>query len=188
MSKPKTRNENIVIQEMNKEILIYDLKDNKAFCLNETSAIIYQLCDGKRTIREIADVMSMKLKTLVSEDYVPLPLHELKKDRLLENADEFEDYFAGMSRREMVKKVGLASMIALPIISSVIAPLAVSAASICTLVASGNPIPGVMCVGDVSFCNSVCAGTSTSGQCCSQNAIASNQTACAAPPCTCVCV
>ena len=35
---PKIRTENTVIQEMKDETLVYDLKTNKAVCLNEMSA------------------------------------------------------------------------------------------------------------------------------------------------------
>lgn len=45
MDVSKTRNENIVVQEMAAELLIYVLKTNKAFCLDETSALIYQFCN-----------------------------------------------------------------------------------------------------------------------------------------------
>jgi hypothetical protein len=131
MNKPKTRNENIVIQEMNKEILIYDLKANKAFCLNETSAMIYQLCDGTKTIADISNLMTQKLKTLVNEDLVRLALSELKRDGLLESAGEFANYSASLSRRELVRKAGLASMVALPLVLSISAPHAVQSASTC---------------------------------------------------------
>lgn len=59
--------------------------------------------------------------------------------------------FAGFSRRKMVKKVGLASMIALSIVSSVVAPSAILVASCFT---SGNPAPGIIsdCSGSVSGC------------------------------------
>lgn len=119
----------MVVQELENELLVYDLKINKAFCLNETSAMIYQLCDGKKTVAEISDLMSRKLKTLVSEDFVWLALSDLKRDGLLENDAELDKYFAGMSRREMVRKVGFASMIALPLVLSVISPSAAMAAS-----------------------------------------------------------
>jgi len=122
-----------LVQELESELLIYDLQTSKAFCLNETSAMVYQLCDGTKTIVEISDLMSRKLKTIVSEDFVRLALNELKKDNLLENSDELKDFFAGMSRREMVKKVGFASVIALPIISSVIAPSAAMTQSVAKL-------------------------------------------------------
>ena len=64
---PKTRNENIVVQEMDSEILIYDLNTNKAFCLNETSAVIYHLCDGKRTVAEISRQLSKQLSKSIDE-------------------------------------------------------------------------------------------------------------------------
>lgn len=106
--KPISKQQNIVIQELEKELLVYDLQTNKAFCLNETCGLVYQLCNGKRTVLEIADVLSVKLKTLVTEDYVRLTLHELNRDGLLENSDEIKAYLNVINRREMVKKVGLA--------------------------------------------------------------------------------
>jgi hypothetical protein len=37
--KPISRQQNIVVQDLGSEVLIYDLTINKAFCLNETSAL-----------------------------------------------------------------------------------------------------------------------------------------------------
>lgn len=128
-NKPISRKANIVVQNLENEVLIYDLTINKAFCLNQTAGLVYQLCDGKRTVAEISDLMSIELKTLVSEDFVWLALDGLKKDGLLENADELTNHFGGLTRREIVKKVGLASMATLPLISSVVAPSAVMAQS-----------------------------------------------------------
>lgn len=149
--KPKSKKQNVVVQELENELLVYDLQTNKAFCLNETSAMVFQLCNGKRTVSEIADALSVKLKTLVSEDYVRLTLHELNRDGFLENSDEIITYLNGISRREMVRKVGLASMIALPLISSVVAPNAAMAASqpincTPTPLAPGCPISGTVVI------------------------------------------
>ncbi len=60
MNKPKTRNENIVLSEFANEVLIYDLIINKAYCLNETSTMIWQLCDGTRSIAEISQILSQQ--------------------------------------------------------------------------------------------------------------------------------
>lgn len=135
---PLSRQSNLVVQEMDKELLIYDLSDNKAYCLNETSALVYQLSDGKRTVQEIADSMSIKLKTLVNEDFVLLALNELKRDGLIENSDELKNYFARITRRELINKVALVSMISLPLVVSLAAPRAAEAASIADFCAS-NP-------------------------------------------------
>jgi hypothetical protein len=51
---PHSRTKELVVQELKGELLIYDLSTNKAFCLNETSALVWQLCDGKSSISEIS--------------------------------------------------------------------------------------------------------------------------------------
>lgn len=170
---PESRKANIVIQDLETEVLIYDLAINKAYCLNQTSALVYQLSDGTKTVSEISELMSKKLKTLVSEDFVWLSIDGLKKDNLLENADEVPLHFAGLSRREVIKKIGLGSVIALPVIASVVAPSSVLAQS-CIL--AGNPAPGTL-----GSCRSLFPGTcamgcntSNSSQCCSMTATAFN--------------
>lgn len=67
---PTARRTDVVVQELKGEVLIYDLKINKAYCLNETSAMVYQLCDGNNSVSDISNQLSKKLKTNISEDLV----------------------------------------------------------------------------------------------------------------------
>ncbi len=159
MNKPKARQENVVVQKLENETLVYDLNENKALCLNETSALVWELCDGTRTALEIAGEVSKKLKSLISEEFVYLALDQLSKEALLEN--ESPNYFGGLSRREVIRKVGFATIVALPVVSSVVAPNAAAAQSgglpllsSCTVdgeCASGNctsttaPTPALCC-------------------------------------------
>ena len=185
-SYPISRKTNIVVQEFETEVLIYDLKINKAYCLNQTSALVYQLCDGTKSVAEISNLMSRKLKMLVSEDFIWLALDGLKKDNLLENNEQFEINFNSLSRRQIIKKVGFASMLMLPIISSVIAPSAAMAQSglsllgsacssnsqclsgncaqsaICCVPGSNAVTPGnIICNGSQSLVNSLCCSRSS---------------------------
>jgi Coenzyme PQQ synthesis protein D (PqqD) len=128
---PVSRKDNLVVQEMDGEVLIYDLADNKAFCLNETSALVWQACDGKRSTAEISEIISQELNSPANEDLVWFALEQLKKEKLIENSEELPNNFAGMNRREVIKKVGLGTMIALPIISSLVSPVAAQVRS-CT--------------------------------------------------------
>ena len=107
-SYPLSRKENIVEQDLSNEVLIYDLKVNKALCLNESSALVWQLCDGQKSTAEISRIMSEKLKYPVTEDFVWLALDQLKRENLLANGESIESNFAGHSRREVIKKIGLA--------------------------------------------------------------------------------
>jgi hypothetical protein len=128
---PKSRKENLVIQELEGEVLIYDLEKNKALCLNQTSALVWQSCDGNRTIAEISDFVGKQLKTQVDEDVVWLALDQLSKENLVKKELELGGKFKGLSRREVIKKVGLGTMIALPLITALVAPLPIHAASTC---------------------------------------------------------
>lgn len=140
INKPVSRQSDILTQDLENELLIYDLQINKAYCLNQTSAMVFQLSDGVRTVSEISELISRKLGVLVGEEFVWLALQDLEKENLLQNSDEMTDYLASLSRREMVKKACLASMAALPIIASVIAPSAVAAQSTTSFVRCMSPV------------------------------------------------
>lgn len=135
---PKARKENLVVQNLNGEVLIYDLDTNKAFCLNESSALIWQACDGNRDVSEIRAALGKQLNAPVNDDFVWLALDQLKKENLIENKDEVAIDFNGMSRRDVIKKVGLASVIALPIVTGLVAPKAANASSVCGSTCANN--------------------------------------------------
>ncbi len=128
-SYPRSRSKNIVIQKLNKEILLYDLHINKAYCLNQTSAMIWQECDGTKAVTDISRIVSKKAGLNVSADIVWLALEQLKSDKLLENGGELTIPFNGQSRREIVKRIGFAAAIVLPVVSHVVAPSAINAQS-----------------------------------------------------------
>lgn len=126
---PLGKRENLVVQEFDDEVLVYDLVENKAFCLNQTSSLVWQLCDGKTSVTKISQKITEKLKTPANEDLVWFAIEQLKKENLIENISSLTNPFVGSSRREIIRKVALSSMIALPIISTVIAPLPVQCAT-----------------------------------------------------------
>lgn len=160
---PIARKQNLIEQESDENILIYDLVINKAFSLNKTSAIVYKSCDGIMTFEEL------KKRTGLSEEIIFLTLDILQKNDLLESSENFLESFGDLSRRQIIRKVGLASMIALPLVSSLIAPSSAQARS------GGCVQPG----GQVSFSRSGIFGPSLflntclngiNSQCCSGSA------------------
>lgn len=160
---PIARKEDVVVQELPDEVLIYDLKSKKAMCLNEISAFVWQNCDGKKTISQISQLAKDQLKKDSSEELVWLALNQLKKENLLENVESIEGDFNGLSRRDVIKKVGLTTMIALPLISSIVAPMAVFAASGCqetqTITTTNRTCAAVP--GCAALCNVVYPGVGT---------------------------
>jgi hypothetical protein len=173
---PEIRKNELVIQELKGELLIYDLQTNKAFCLNETSALVWNLSDGSKTVSEISGELSEKLNRAVSEDFVWLALNDLKEANLLANDETVTPEFDGLSRRAVIRRIGFASMIAIPVISSMVAPTAAEAQSgaakaancaACTQdsnctsgkCADNFLAPGKICTGGVNPVNTYPSGT-----------------------------
>lgn len=131
---PKARSENLLIQEFENEVLIYDAQIDKAYCLNETSARVFEACDGETSFDEL------KRRYKFTDDLIFLALDQLRKENLLPGGDSYRSPFAGMNRREAVRRAGLATMVVLPVISALVAPTAANAASACGNVcfAAGN--------------------------------------------------
>lgn len=130
---PVARKEGLVIQEMPDELLVYDLETNKAHSLNQTATSVWKACNGENSI---ADIAKMFDKNSGSEDLVWLAIDQLNENDLLEK--EYELDLNGRSRRDLIKKVGLASVIALPVVASLTAPSSALAAASCACVAPGD--------------------------------------------------
>lgn len=127
--KPQAKRENIVVQTTNDETLIYDLAINKAFLLNETSAFIWQMSDGTRDVAELSSLLAEKFKQKADINLVWLAIEQLRENELLTNAAQMPAILAGSSRREVIKQIGLSTMLALPLVTALVAPKAVNAAS-----------------------------------------------------------
>ena len=149
---PCARKAGLVIQDMPDEVLVYDLDTNKAHCLNKSAAFVWRSCDGKTSISDIARLFEIQTGDKVSDDFVWLALDQLNENSLLES--EVKASFAGKSRREVIKKIGLASAVALPIIASLVAPKSSMASVSCACTGPGDCITQTMCA-STSNCNAM---------------------------------
>ena len=129
-TKPRARRDGLVIQELPDEVLIYDRDRDKAHCLNETAALVWKYCDGKTTVPKMAQRLERALNTAdVDEKVVWYALDQLSKDHLLEDNMLPPAVFVGMSRREMVRALGVAAVVAVPLVTSIVAPTPAQAAT-----------------------------------------------------------
>ena len=126
---PRARKAGLVVQEVPGEVLVFDTASNRAHCLNESAAMVWQACDGTRSAADIAEFVSGSSGEKVSEDFVWLAIDQLNSSELLE--ERVESKFSGMSRRQVIKTIGLTSMVALPVIASLVAPPSAVASSSC---------------------------------------------------------
>jgi hypothetical protein len=128
-AKPDARNEGLVIQELSDEVLVYDLDRHKAHCLNETAAFVWQQCDGTATVTDISTRLAKKFDAPADEDVVWAALLQLEKSHLLQARVTQTLGARRVTRRELMRKASIAAAVALPLITSVVAPTAASALS-----------------------------------------------------------
>lgn len=126
---PDARKEGLVIQELADEVLVYDLQRHKAHCLNHTAAWIWKHCDGRATVVEMARVLQAESKAPVNEGIIWLALEQLERDHLLSGRIPRPSATPRLSRRELVRQLGLVAAITLPLVTSIVAPTASQAAS-----------------------------------------------------------
>jgi hypothetical protein len=145
---PQARRSGLIIQEVDSEILIYDQDTDKAHCLNQTAAKIWKYCDGETTLSDACSALSRELETAVDEKLVWYAVDQFSKDNLLEQQITPPAFIiAGMNRRQMVRTLGLAAIVAVPLVTSIVAP---------------TPAQAATCVANGGSCG-------TSAQCCSGN-------------------
>ncbi|MGD9561130.1 MAG: PqqD family protein [Pyrinomonadaceae bacterium] len=151
---PVARKTGLVIQDVPGEVLVYDMDTNKAHCLNNTAAMVWRSCDGTRTVSEIAQHVGSLSGENVNDDFVWLAIDQLNANDLLEKQVSAD--FKGVSRRDVIKRIGLTSMIALPVIASLVAPPTAMAATSCRCASSlecGPTTPNASCPS--STCNGI---------------------------------
>jgi len=152
---PVARTESLIVKEVDGETLVYDLKTDKAHCLNETAALVWKNCDGLKSVSEISKVLSADSNASVKDEVVWLALDQLEKFDLLEETPAQPAIFGGLTRRQMVARVGVAA-IALPAIMSIVSP---------TARAAGSVVPIGGCCDNPNDCSSHCCAHDPANVC-----------------------
>ena len=121
-----------MVRELADETLVYDVEGHRAHCLNRTAALAWKLCDGENTVSRIAEQMGERLSARVPDEVVRLALDQLADRGLLAPCEVRPAPAANaVSRRAMMRRLGLAAAVALPLVTSIISPTPVLAQSPC---------------------------------------------------------
>lgn len=147
---PKMRAQGLVIDDLPDEVLVYDLETHQAHCLNQTAARVWRSCDGRTTPAQIAAQLSLEFNSPCSEEVVWFAIRQLERQHLLEQPVAWPPQFAKVTRRQVIRNLGLAAAIAVPVISSLVAPTAAEAS---TCVPTGQPCSTTIACCSVLGCN-----------------------------------
>jgi hypothetical protein len=123
---PPARRAGLLVQALEDEVLVYDTERHQAHCLNRTAARVWERCDGQATVADLARRLAQEFEAPVAPAAVWLAVERLGRARLLAERPHPP---GGLSRREVLKQLGVAAALALPLVTTIRAPAAAQGAS-----------------------------------------------------------
>jgi hypothetical protein len=137
-----------VTRDVGDELLVYDLERHKAYCLNRMAMQVFRHCDGETTIADMALRIGGALGLPVDEQAVRLGLVRLEKAHLLDSPVAQNLH---TSRREMLRSLGRAAVVVVPLVTALTVPTSAQAASgVCPTL--GQPCQSTPDCGNPSLC------------------------------------
>jgi hypothetical protein len=112
---PKARSQGLKIEEMDDELLVYDLERNRAHSLNAGATVVWRLCNGERTVEAINIAAAEALGVEPDMTMVQEALRHLDRAGLLQTGDAD----AG-ERRKLLRKLGWAAIV--PFVATIAMP------------------------------------------------------------------
>jgi hypothetical protein len=127
---PQARTDQLVVEEVFDELVVYDLKRNQVHSLNSTAALVWQHCDGRTTYADVITLLQRKLDVPPEEELLRYTLERLQKAHLLESKVMAANPIYGdrITRRQALRTMGVAVAL-LPVVTSIVAPRAAQAQS-----------------------------------------------------------
>ena len=120
--------ETVHVETLEGELCLYDWQRMEVHNLNLTAATVWQLCDGQTSPAQMATQLKGDLTPEQAEELVWLTLKRLEKANLLQEAVVPPARRKGLTRREVLKGLGVTAAL-LPVIHSIVAPDPVEAQS-----------------------------------------------------------
>ena len=116
------RVENVEIERLADEILVMKEASLEAHALNQSAAIVYDLCDGKTLKSEMAAEIHCRTGLPADEEIVDLALAELAETELVTLDDPASR--SSVTRRALIRRWALSSTLALmlPVVETVAVP------------------------------------------------------------------
>jgi hypothetical protein len=142
--KPRARSAGLLVRDLPGELLVYDKDRHQAHCLNRTAALVFRHADGQCTVLELADRLRAETGWPADESLVRSALEQLAGAGLLQadgdlpaDVDPAAPFArSSVSRREVLRHVGLGAVVLAPVVTSLLVPTPAEAAATCIPVTS----------------------------------------------------
>jgi hypothetical protein len=159
---PVARDEDLLVEELTDETVVYDNRTKEAHCLSPLAAVVFANCDGRTTIEQLSTLATERLGEPVDESRVVEALAQLQERDLL--AVPPRD---GFSRRQMIGRSAAAAggaFAGASLITSILAPAAIAANSatcadiLCCPCCTGGTFSDKACCSAPSTVSCQCSG------------------------------
>lgn len=127
---PRARRDDLLVEDIMDELLIYDLRSEQAHCLNATAAAIWRACDGHTGVEALVAATSAAIGAPCDERVILLALEQLRERDLLDQLPASAS--ALVSRRELMERLAV-PMLLLPLITTLSVPTPAMAQSCATM-------------------------------------------------------
>jgi hypothetical protein len=123
---PVARDEDLLVEHLDDETVVYDSRTKEAHCLSNLAALVFEHSDGETTIEQLAKLATDRLGEPVDERGVVEALAQLQERDLL--AVPPRD---ALSRRQMIGKTAAAggALVGASLITTIVAPTAAATAT-----------------------------------------------------------
>jgi hypothetical protein len=125
--KPRARQDALIIEDLDDEVLVYDSTRNRAHRLNRVASLVWRMCDGETSVDDMVVRLQMQLGPDIDGQLVWLALKRLGRAHLLQEPLKRPFGLDAASRRQAMRRLALVG--GLPIVASIVAPTPAEAAS-----------------------------------------------------------
>jgi hypothetical protein len=175
--KPLARSGGVLTQRVGEEAVVYDLDTKEVHCLKPLAAFVFEASDGSATIGELATRARAEVDRGVTDEQLADAVAQLEQIRLLDApAVVVIDGDGGVSRREMMRRMGYAgaaATVGTGLVMSIAAPTALAQCSGqpggCNCTQNKNCLTNHCCQAVAHKCNAGCCTTSNNGTECNCN-------------------
>jgi hypothetical protein len=151
--RPVARRSGLLIRDLPGEVLVYDTESHRAHCLNRLAGEVFRHADGTRTVADLAALVG---EHGGGEQVVLGALANLVDAGLIEETDAKTT--GGLTRREVVRRVGIGAAVLLPAVVSVLAPTPAEAAVTCVCDCTGKSSNTPCTTSFQPVCSDTCDG------------------------------
>ena len=125
--RPVARNEDLLVEEIHDETVVFDTRSREAHCLGPLAAVVFAHCDGQTSTDELVALRPTSWASLWTQSACTMPWRSWRSGSLLADASQQD----GLSRRQMIKRSAVTGGVvaSAPLIASVFPPTAAAAST-----------------------------------------------------------